>query len=187
MRERIRYNEADTEAIKIALEYNYGLIRRIDNDTRNQIKNKITEAAIAGDHPYVVAPKILSVADEQLEGSNFTPRQRATMIARTEVSRVQNTGILQSYVNEGYTEVKILTVEDKHVCELCLEYAFEFEEGVEITLENRGDERTHNIIQLVSGKKFPPFHPLCRCTYLSVWHSKNEPPENPYVIDLTPN
>ena len=54
------------------------------------------------------------------EGSTFTPKQRAVMIARTEISRVQNTGILQSYVNEGYTEVKILTAEDDNVCYTCL-------------------------------------------------------------------
>ena len=187
MRERIRYTEADKLALSIARNYNYHLIRKIDNDTRNQIKNKITEAVIAGEHPYTVAPKILKVAEEKLQGTNFTPKQRATMIARTEISRVQNTGILQSYINEGYTEVKILTAGDSRVCNLCLRYAFEYEEDAEITYDNRGEERTHNIIKLVKGGEFPPFHPLCRCTYLSVWHSKEEPPKNPLVINLTPN
>lgn len=184
MRERIRYTEADKLALRFARNYNYYLIRKIDNDTRNQIKNKITEAVIAGEHPYTVAPKILNVAEEKLQGTNFTPKQRATMIARTEISRVQNTGILQSYINEGYTEVKILTAGDSRVCNLCLRYAFEFEEDAEITYDNRGEERTHNILKLVKGGEFPPFHPLCRCTYLSVWESKGKPYK--YVINLTP-
>lgn len=187
IRERIQYTDADKFALRIARDYNYHLIRKIDNDTRSQIKNKITEAVIAGEHPYTVAPKILDVAEERLKGSNFTPKQRATMIARTEISRVQNTGILQSYVNEGYTEVKILTAGDSSVCNLCLHYAFEFEEDAEIIYENRGEERTHNIIKLIEGGNFPPFHPLCRCTYLSVWGTKRTPPENPKIIDLTPN
>ena len=66
MRERIRYSEADTHAIRLARDYNYQLIRRIDDDTRNQIKNKITEAVIAGEHPYTVAPKILKIADANI-------------------------------------------------------------------------------------------------------------------------
>lgn len=186
MREHIRYTDADKLAIGFARNYNYHLIRKIDDDTRNQIKNKITEAVIAGEHPNTVAPKILTVAEEKLQGSNFTPKQRATMIARTEISRVQNTGILQSYVNEGYTEVKILTAGDSRVCNLCLRYAFEFEEDAEITYDNRGEERTHNIVKLVKGGEFPPFHPICRCTYLSVWHSKVDPPEKPFIVNLTP-
>ena len=187
MREHIRYTDADKLAIRIARNYNYHLIRNIDNNTRNQIKNKITEAVIAGEHPNTVAPKILTVAEEKLQGSNFTPKQRATMIARTEISRVQNTGILQSYVNEGYTEVKILTAGDSRVCNLCLRYAFEFEEDAEITYDNRGEERTHNILKLIKGGEFPPFHPLCRCTYLSVWKTKGEPPNDPVIINLLPN
>ena len=186
MREHIRYTEQDKLALEFVTNYNFGLIRKIDNDTRNQIKNRITEAVIAGEHPYTVTSKILSVAEERLDGSNFTPKQRATMIARTEISRVQNTGILQSYVNEGYTEVKILTAEDNNVCTICLKYAFEFNKDDEITFENRGEEKTHNIIKLIKGGKFPPFHPNCRCTYQSIWESKGEPPENPIIVNLSP-
>ena len=186
MRSRIRFTDSDKQALKISRDYNYHLIRKIDNDVRNQIKNKITEAVIAGEHPNTLAPKILSIAEERLENSNFTPRQRATMIARTEVSRVQNTGILQSYINEGYTEIKILTAEDDHVCDLCLRYAFEYNSDDEITFANRGEEKVHNIIKLIKNGLFPPFHPLCRCTYLSVWKSKGSPPEKPYIINLTP-
>lgn len=187
MREHIKFSEADKIALNIARNYNYHLIRKIDNDTRSQIKSKITEAVVTGEHPDSVARKIRNVAEEKLHGTNFTPKQRATMIARTEISRVQNTGILQSYINEGYTEVKILTAGDSRVCNLCLRYAFEFEEEADITYDNRGEERTHNIIKLIKGGNYPPFHPLCRCTYLSVWNSKGEPPENPVIINLIPN
>ena len=187
MQSRIRYTDADKEALNIAMDYNYHLIRKVDNDVRSQVKNIIIRGVLAGDHPNTIAPKINSVVGERLDGTNFTPRQRATMIARTEVSRVQNTGILQSYINEGYTEVKILTAEDSNVCVLCLRYAFEYNNNDDITFENRGVERVHNIIKLIKGGLFPPFHPLCRCTYLSVWKSKGKPPENPYVICLMPS
>lgn len=187
MGERLRLTPADMEAFNIAREYNYHLIRKIDNDVRSNIKNKIVAGVIAGDNPNVIAPKILQVADEQLEGTSFTPKQRATMIAKTEVSRIQNTGMLQSYINEGYLEVKLLTAEDDHVCTTCLRYAYEFNEDDEIIYANHGEEKVHNIIKLIKGGKFPPFHPLCRCTYLTVWASKTAPPEDPFIVDLTPD
>lgn len=185
MREHIRFTDTDKLALNIVRDYNFHLIRKIDNDTRNQIKNIITSAVLTGENPRKVAPKIYDVVGERLEGSTFTPMQRAVMIARTEVSRVQNTGILQSYVNEGYTEVKILTAEDNNVCYTCLTYAYEFNEESEIIFSNHGEEKVHNIIELLQGGKFPPFHPNCRCTYLSIWRSKEEPPEEPIIIDLT--
>ncbi len=184
MRTRIRYTEQDKLALAFAREYNFGLIQIYDDDVRNQIKNKITEAIVAGDHPNTLAPKILSIAEERLDGSNFTPKQRATMIARTEISRVQNTGVLQSYVNEGYTEVKLLTAEDDHVCDLCLRYAFEFNDNDNITFENRGEERVHNIFKLIKNGNYPPFHPVCRCTYMSVWESKGKIPNDASVVKL---
>ena len=185
MRSHIRYTEQDKLALQFARDYNFGLIQRLNDDTVQQIKNTIIRGFLAGDHPNQIAPKILQVAEERLDGSTFTPKQRATMIARTEVSRVQNTGILQSYINEGYTEVKILTAEDNNVCTTGLKYAFHFNDE-EITYENRGKEKVHNILKLIKNGQFPPFHPLCRCTYLSVWHSKGEPPENPTVTCLMP-
>ena len=186
IRSRIRYTDTDKLALAFARDYNYHLIRKIDGDTRHQIKNTIIKGVIAGEHPSKIAPKILDIAENQLGDSIFSPKQRATMIARTEISRVQNTGILQSYINEGYQEVKILTAEDDNVCYTCLRYAFEFNEEDHVTFENRGKERIHNIIKLVKGNSFPPFHPLCRCTYLSVWKSKGEPPKNPFIICLMP-
>lgn len=185
MREHIRFTDTDKLALNIVRDYNFHLIRKINNDTRNQIKNIITSAVLSGENPYSVAPKLRDTVGTRLEGSTFTPMQRATMIARTEISRVQNTGILQSYINEGYTEVKILTAEDDNVCYTCLTYAYEFNEESEIIFSNHGEEKVHNIIELLKGGKFPPFHPLCRCTYLSIWGSKGKPPEEPIIIDLT--
>ena len=87
-------------------EYNFALIRKLDNDTRDHIRNIITSSVIAGENPRKVAPKIMDTVGTRLEGSTFTPAQRAVMIARTEISRTQNTGILQSYVNEDTQKQK---------------------------------------------------------------------------------
>ena len=186
MREHIRYTDTDKLALEFVRDYNFALIRKLDYDTREQIRNLITSGVISGENPRSVTPKILETVGTRLEGSTFTPAQRAVMIARTEISRAQNIGILQSYVNEGYTEVKILTAEDDNVCYTCLSYAYEFNEDSPVIYINRGEEKVHNIMELLEGERFPPFHPNCRCTYLSIWETKGEPPENPYQINSTP-
>ncbi|MBQ9024760.1 MAG: hypothetical protein IJ104_00625 [Methanobrevibacter sp.] len=185
--EHLRYTDTDRLAFAFARNYNYGLIQNLNDDLRGAVKNRMTRAAIEGENPLSLAPKLLELGITQLPGSTFTPRQRATMIARTETSRIQNTGILQSYVNEGYTQVKLLTAEDEHVCTTCLQYAYEFNKNDKITFENRGEELVHNIQDLIKGGKYPPFHPNCRCTYLSVWESKVKPEDEVhYVVNLTP-
>ncbi len=186
MREHIHYTKTDKLALQFVKDYNFNLIQRIDDDVRNEIKNKIITGILSGENPNNITPKILNIAEEKLTDSIFTPRQRAVMIAKTEVSRAQNTGMLQSYVNEGYTEVKILTAEDNNVCYTCLTYAYEFNKESEVTYENRGEEKVHNISKLIKGGLYPPFHPLCRCTYISVWETKGEPSDNPMVVNLIP-
>ena len=188
IRETLRYTDADKEAIRIAKDYNFYLIRKLDNDLRETVKNKILKGIISGENPYNLAKTLVDAGVQQLDGSPFTARQRATMIAKTETSRMQNTGMLQSYVNEGYTQVKILTAEDKDVCTTCLEYAFKFnkDEPRVYSPELLEREKVHDIVTLIKGGKFPPFHPLCRCTYLTVWETKKDAPSNPPVINLTP-
>lgn len=186
MAESLRYTPTDRLAFAFARNYNYGLIQNLSNDLQDAIKNRMTQAAIQGENPYSLAPRLLELGLEPLPDSTFTARERAVLIARTETSRIQNTGILQSYVNEGYTRVKILTAEDDNVCTICLEYAFKFNKGDEVIFENRGDERVHEISDLLKGGAYPPFHPQCRCTYLSVWEGKEEYPEKPFMVNLTP-
>lgn len=178
MREHIRFTDTDKLALEFVRGYNFHLITKIDKDTRNQIKDTITSAVISGENPRKVAPKIMDTVGTRLTGSTFTPAQRAVMIARTEISRTQNTGILQSYLNEDYTEVKILTAEDDNVCYTCLTYAYEFNEDIPVIFGNHGEEKIHNIMELLDGERYPPFHPNCRCTYLSVWESKGKKGSN---------
>ncbi|MGN0177190.1 MAG: phage minor head protein [Methanobrevibacter sp.] len=113
---------------------------------RRSIKNQIFQGVIQGENPHKLAPKISNLGLETLPNSTLSPRQRAVMIAKTEVSRAQNTGMLQSYVNEGYTEVKILTAEDDNVCHICLKNAYEFNDDAEIIYSNHGKERVHNVL-----------------------------------------
>jgi len=186
IQETLRYTDADIQAIRLAKDYNYDLIKNLTADVQSTVKNKILQAIIMGENPYNLARTLQKAGVTPLDGSPFTARQRATMIAKTETSRMQNTGMVQSYLNEGYTQVKILTAEDNHVCSTCLYYAYHYNTDKGLTYEGRGEERVHNIVDLIKGGQFPPFHPLCRCTYLTVWETKTDAPENPPIINLTP-
>lgn len=184
IRERIRYTDADRQALQFAKDYNFQLIQKLDDNLRDAIKNRVIQAVASGEHPYELAPKIQELGVQPLPGSTLSARHRAVMIARTETARVQNTGIIQSYVNEGFTEVNILTAEDSSVCRLCLANAYEFNTD-EIILENRGADRTHKIKDMNSNS-WVPLHPNCRCTYVVVWDSQGDVPENPEPVKLTP-
>lgn len=185
IREKIRYTDADRQALQFAKDYNFHLIQKLDDNLRDAIKKQVIQAVASGEHPYELAPKIQELGVQPLPGSTLSARHRAVMIARTETARVQNTGIIQSYVNEGFTEVNILTAEDSSVCRLCLANAYEFNTD-EIILENRGADRTHKIKDM-NGASWVPLHPNCRCTYVVVWDSRGEAPENPQPVDLIPD
>ena len=186
IKETLGYTNADWEAIRLAKDYNYDLIKNLTGDVQSSVKDKILQGIIMGENPYNLSKTLVKAGVTPLPNSSFTARQRATMIAKTEVSRMQNTGMVQSYLNEGYTQVKILTAEDDHVCSTCLWYAYHYDAEEHLTFESRGQERVHDIVTLIKGGKFPPFHPLCRCTYLTVWETKTAAPDNPPVINLTP-
>lgn len=183
IRERIRYTDADRQALQFAKDYNFHLIQKLDDNLREAVKNRVIQAVASGEHPYELAPKIQELGVQPLPGSTLSARHRAVMIARTETARVQNTGIIQSYVNEGFTEVNILTAEDSSVCRLCLANAYEFNTD-EIILENRGADRTHKIADMNSNS-WVPLHPNCRCTYIVVPETREEPADS-QVVNLTP-
>lgn len=184
IKEKLVFTDTDKEALDFVRQYNFHLIRKLSNDLRSSVKNTITQAVATGENPYSLANKIVELGVKPLEGSTLTPKQRAVMIAKTEVSRAQNTGILQSYVNEGYTEVTILTAEDSNVCSLCLDNAYLFNKGEDKVYHSGLKDNVHRIRDLDKDSLLP-LHPNCRCTYLAVWKSRRDN-VNPEVINLTP-
>ena len=184
IKEKLVFTDTDKEALDFVRQYNFHLIRKLSNDLRSSVKKTITQAVATGENPYSLANKIVELGVKPLEGSTLTPKQRAVMIAKTEVSRAQNTGILQSYVNEGYTEVTILTAEDSNVCSLCLDNAYLFNKGEDKVYHPGLKDNVHRISDL-DENSILPLHPNCRCTYLSVWDSRDTDVE-PYTVNLTP-
>lgn len=184
IKEKLVFTDTDKEALDFVRQYNFHLIKKLSDDLRSSVKNNITQAVATGENPYSLANKIVELGVKPLEGSTLSAKQRAVMIAKTEVSRAQNTGILQSYVNEGYTEVTILTAEDSNVCSLCLDNAYLFNKSEDKVYHPGLKDNVHRISDLDEDSMLP-LHPNCRCTYLSVWDSKNDVVE-PYIVNLTP-
>lgn len=184
IKEKLVFTDTDKEALDFVRQYNFQLIRKLSNDLRGNVKKTITQAVATGETPYSLANKIVELGVKPLEGSTLSAKQRAVMIAKTEVSRAQNTGILQSYVNEGYTEVTILTAEDSDVCSLCLDNAYLFNKSEDKVYHPGLKDNVHRISDLDEDSMLP-LHPNCRCTYLSVWKSRRDN-VNPEVINLTP-
>lgn len=184
IKQKLVFTDTDKEALDFVRQYNFHLIRKLSNDLRSSVKNTITQAVATGENPYSLANKIVELGIKPLEGSTLTPKQRAVMIAKTEVSRAQNTGILQSYVNECYTEVIILTAEDSNVCSLCLDNAYLFNKSEDKVYHPGLKDNVHRISDLDEYSMLP-LHPNCRCTYLSVWDSRDTDVE-PYTVNLTP-
>ena len=185
IKERLIYTEQDKQALDFVRQYNFDLITKLSNDLRKKVKNTITEGVAKGENPYSLANKLVQQGITPLKGSTLTAKQRAVMIPKTEVSRAQNTAILQTYANEGYTEVTILTAEDQHVCRLCLANAYQFNKDSEMVYHEDLKDRTHRISDLDEDSLLP-LHPNCRCTYLSVWDSKKDVNSEPDVVNLTP-
>ncbi len=184
IKQKLVFTDTDKEALDFVRQYNFHLIKKLSDDLRGSVKKTITQAVATGENPYSLANKIVELGVKPLEGSTLSAKQRAVMIAKTEVSRAQNTGILQSYVNEGYTEVIILTAEDSNVCSLCLDNAYLFNKGEDKVYHSGLKDNVHRISDL-DKDSILPLHPNCRCTYLSVWDSKNSNVE-PYTVNLTP-
>ena len=185
IQERLNYTEQDKQALDFVRQYNFDLITKLSNDLRTNVKNTITEGVAKGENPYSLANKLVQQGITPLKGSTLTAKQRAVMIAKTEVSRAQNTAILQTYANEGYTEVTILTAEDQHVCRLCLANAYQFNKDAEMVYSEDLKDQVHRISDLDEDSLLP-IHPNCRCTYLSVWDSKRDVDSEPDVVNLTP-
>ena len=158
IKEKLVFTDTDKEALDFVRQYNFQLIRKLSNDLRSSVKKTITQAVATGENPYSLANKIVELGVKPLEGSTLSAKQRAVMIAKTEVSRAQNTGILQSYVNEGYTEVTILTAEDRDVCSFCLDNAYLFNKGEDKVYHPGLKDNVHRISDL-DENSILPLHP----------------------------
>lgn len=141
----------DRKTIDHLKDYNYSLIKDINNDHARIISDTLINGVIEGKNPRVIAKELNSTTS--LPGKRgLSPRARANMIARTETSRALNKGTLGAYKNYGIKEVIWVTARDGRVCVNCA-----FREAKTFPI---------NKVEI-------PLHPNCRCTVRAKINKKN--------------
>lgn len=138
----------------------YNELKGITDAMGSQISRVLAEGMIHGDHPRLLARKLVATINGEGVGElgitdtlgRFIPaKRRAELLARTEVIRAHHLAMVQEYRNWEVLGVKVMaewsTAGDGRVCDICAAY-----DGQEFTLDE------------VEG--MIPVHPLCRCIAL---------------------
>lgn len=162
---------ADKEALFFLKNYNFDLVKDVNDELRYGIKETVFECILAGEGPKVCASKLQELPLTPIK-SVISVKARAEMIARTESARAQTTGTLQAYCNYGVELVDVISVGDELVCDICL------------------DAEEHNPHKITDTDNLPPFHPNCRCSIGAVVDDvgglPDSPLDNPVIVNLLP-
>ena len=127
-----------------------------------QISRILGQGLVDGDHPRILAKKIIATIDGAGAGElgvtdslgRFIPaKRRAAMLARTETIRAHHAANIQEYMNWGVRGVNVVaefvTAGDERVCSECASY--------------HGNRYT-----LKEAQFMIPVHPNCRCIVIPV-------------------
>ena len=177
----LAYTLADKQALFTLQQYNFGLIKSVNDETLQGIKTTLWDSVASGKGYLETARRLrelpltpLGVEYVGRDGKKRTRlisvRSRSEMIARTEHARAVNTGTLQAYANYGVESVDIITAGDALVCNICLAY-----EG-------------NNPHTLEEAQKLLPAHPNFRCCYgahINLNDIPLKPINNAVSVDLT--
>ena len=146
LRRHPEFTTRDQKALNILFNYNSELIENVNVDSCLGIKDIIYAGAFAGLAISKISDNILNSPYQMSRYSGATVTTRCTMIATTEYGRAVNTGVLQSYVNNGVYSVDIVTAGDDRVCDDCIEV------------------EKNNPYSIEEAMNLIPIHPDCRCS-----------------------
>jgi SPP1 gp7 family putative phage head morphogenesis protein len=135
-------------ALAFLQDYELGLIKNVNQELRNQIRNQLTQAFIQGESiPQMV--KRLTSGTALQRGVFQKIETRAEVIARTETIRAFNQGALEQYRSYGVKRVIWLTAQDERTCPVCRPL----------------HKKVFPIDRIPFGG--PPAHPRCRCAVVA--------------------
>lgn len=135
-------------ALAFLQDYELGLIKNVNQELRNQIRNQLTQAFIQGESiPQMV--KRLTTGTALQRGVFPKVETRAEVIARTETIRAFNQGALEQYRSYGVRRVVWLTAHDERTCPVCRPL----------------HKKVFPIDRIPFGG--PPAHPRCRCSVVA--------------------
>ena len=168
----VGYTQADRDTLYFLKEYNYDLIKRMNDDMVQNIRSILTSAEAEGLHPFETATRLADAGLEPIR--NLSPLQRARVIARTESRRARTAGTAQAYVNYGVKEADLVTAGDENVCEDCLD----------IEADN-----PHPVMKLANMVPVHPncYHPETRLyTYEDGWKPIQDVTADDKVLTINP-
>ena len=168
LKHKMDFTDADKKALKFLKDYNYDLIKNVNDDIAHGVRKVITEAIASGKHPSEVVADLMELPFKPND-TRISVKTRCELIARTESARALNTGTLQSYYKMGVTEVDIITSGTDSVCDECLELEANSPYPISVAM------------------RLLPAHPGCCSSFAAVTESiADEAVDNPLIADLTP-
>lgn len=179
----LNFSPADEKALSYIQQYNFGLIRNMNDEFMEGIRNTIFEGVSAGKGADEVKQLIKELPLQPLKidyldkdgniqySRTLSTDTRAELIARTEHARAVNAGTLQAYANYGVEKVDVITTGGADVCEEC---------------QSLEDNSPYDITE-ASG--LLPAHPNCECCFgahIDLDSNPDLPADDPENMNLVP-
>lgn len=137
----IHYTPTERMILNNLADSSYELIRNVSEDQVRGIRRHLVQDYAEGENP-----RRTSLKEIQLEPINgWSPETRAEVIARTETARIINTGLLETYRQDGVGYVEFLA--SGNSCDEC-------------------SSRDGKIFPVSEAVGDPCIHPNCTCTYI---------------------
>lgn len=155
-----------TQTINLLLKGVDKIISRFDKTIRKDILHFIKD--MKGEKVKTVINKLKDWSKHNFT-THISAKVRSEMIARTEMTRSFNGGVLQTYANYGLNSFDIVNYNDIGICDTC------------INLIANNPYTLEEVMGLI------PVHPFCRCLCV-IAHTSTEIPlkeiQDPIIIDM---
>jgi SPP1 gp7 family putative phage head morphogenesis protein len=115
----VSFDLLSQEALDYARNYGFGLIRRIDDTTRGQIRDAVAKHVEEGQTIDQLRDAIAQTLIPPDGEMTQAIRERALLIAQTESDRAFVNGSFQRWRSAGVTDASWETVRDNDVCKVC--------------------------------------------------------------------
>ena len=145
------FMQVNTRAVAYAQAHAADLVTQIDDTTRDEIRELITNSLTEG-------MTYQEVSDKLEEMYSFSP-ERADLIARTESAIAGNQGILEGMreLKSQGVKIKKIWLPDNEACDACQELGTQDAIPLEEDFQSEDYDDTDA----------PPLHPACRCNMIS--------------------
>lgn len=179
----LNFSPADEKALSYIQQYNFGLIKNMDDEFMEGIRNTIFEGVSAGKGADEVKELIKELPLQPLQidyldkdgniqhSRTLSTDTRAELIARTEHARAVNAGTLQAYANYGVEKVDVITTGGVDVCDECQ------------SLEDNGP------YDISEASGLLPAHPNCECSFgahIDLDSNPDLPADDPENMNMVP-